>query len=91
MKLYKAEKLTVLLSGLICQLELFSLRASTRKQMLMLDKHLLKDVGLTQQQASQEAGRYFWQGDNSMNADSASIEKTEKEYSIKTSSEGLFS
>lgn len=36
-------------------------RSRTRKTLHQLDDHLLKDIGLTPDQASREATRPFWQ------------------------------
>lgn len=56
-----------LLTQLIQQLELYSQRSKTRKQLLNLDDHLLNDIGLTRQQAKLEGHRYFWQDNPSIN------------------------
>ena len=37
-------------------------RQRSRKALGHLDKHLLKDVGLTAREARREANRRFWQG-----------------------------
>ncbi|MBB2494078.1 DUF1127 domain-containing protein [Aquipseudomonas ullengensis] len=36
-------------------------RLATRRALLQLDSHLLDDIGLTAEQARQEATRPFWQ------------------------------
>jgi uncharacterized protein YjiS (DUF1127 family) len=64
MKLIQFSNTKRLLYRLMQQLELYSQRSRTRKYLLEMDAHSLKDVGLTQQQALQEGKRFFWQGDN---------------------------
>jgi len=40
----------------------FWLRLSTRKALLELDEHALKDIGLTRSQALEEGLKPFWRG-----------------------------
>ncbi len=40
----------------------WSERARTRRQLALLDDHLLRDIGLERPQAQAEARRPFWQG-----------------------------
>ncbi|BCA26455.1 DUF1127 domain-containing protein [Metapseudomonas otitidis] len=40
----------------------FWLRLSTRKALLELDEHALKDIGLTRAQALEEGLKPFWRG-----------------------------
>ena len=49
------------LQKLMKKLELLRQRSRTRKQLLNLDEHQLKDIGLTRQQAMKEARLHFWQ------------------------------
>lgn len=62
MKLIESSNVKRLVYRLIQQLELYSQRSRTRKQLLQMDADALRDIGLTQQQALQEGRRYFWQG-----------------------------
>ncbi len=48
------------------RLEIYHQRSRSRKLLLELDEHLLKDIGITQQQALQEGRLHFWQGDDDM-------------------------
>ena len=41
--------------------QLFCRRLHTRRQLLRLDAHQLADIGMTVEQARQEATRPFWQ------------------------------
>ena len=38
-----------------------SRQQSTRKQLASLSNESLKDLGISQQDANREAGKYFWQ------------------------------
>ena len=62
MQLIKDKQLVPLNFRPLKLLELYIQRSKTRKQLLELDDAVLKDIGITRQQAWQEAKRYFWQG-----------------------------
>lgn len=51
-----------LLFRLIKSVPLYVQRYRTRRQLLELDDIALKDIGLTREQATQEARLFFWQG-----------------------------
>ena len=83
----KLDRVKGLVNSLIKQLEQMNQRSKTRKQLLNLDGHQLKDIGLTQQQALQEGKRYFWQGNDLVSDDDSNKLVTEKKYAIKPGSE----
>jgi uncharacterized protein YjiS (DUF1127 family) len=86
MKLVKANPEKPLLYRLIKRLELYAQRSRTRKYLLTMDDYALKDIGITRQQALQEARLYFWQGDDQLLAgDCADESVPEKENLIKLS------
>lgn len=47
------------LNYLCCQWRQYRLRCRTRRQLLLLDDRLLKDVGITPEQAKKEAHRKY--------------------------------
>ncbi|GGC93671.1 DUF1127 domain-containing protein [Vreelandella lutescens] len=49
-----------LVSQLRYQLSHYQQRRRSRRQLLTLDDHLLKDIGLTREQACQEGKQTFW-------------------------------
>ncbi len=86
MKFFQFSHLKSLFCRLIQQLELYSQRSRTRKHLLEMDDYALKDIGLSRQQAVQEAERYFWQGDARLSADVCAGEQlSSKENMIKLS------
>ncbi len=64
MLLINVKSESALLYGLKKRVALYIQRSRTRKQLRELDDTVLKDIGLTRQQAEQEARLYFWQGDD---------------------------
>jgi len=48
------------LTQLRYQLSHYQQRRRSRRQLLTLDDHLLKDIGLTREQACQEGKQTFW-------------------------------
>ena len=64
MLLINVKSESALLYGLKNRVALYIQRSRTRKQLRELDDTTLKDIGLSRQQAEQEARLYFWQGDD---------------------------
>jgi uncharacterized protein YjiS (DUF1127 family) len=69
MLLINVKSESALLYGLKKRVALYIQRSRTRRQLHKLDDAVLKDIGLTRQQAEQEARLYFWQGDDILLAD----------------------
>jgi uncharacterized protein YjiS (DUF1127 family) len=69
MLLINVKSESALLYGLKKRVALYIQRSRTRRQLRKLDDAVLKDIGLTRQQAEQEARLYFWQGDDILLAD----------------------
>jgi uncharacterized protein YjiS (DUF1127 family) len=89
MKFLQFSNLKSLFYRLIRQLELYSQRSRTRKHLLEMDDYALKDIGLSRQQALQEAERYFWQGDAQLSADICTGEQISSKKNLIKLSQGV--
>ncbi len=79
MKLINPSNVKQRLYRLLKQIDLYAQRSRTRRKLLQLDEDLLKDIGLTRQQALQEARLNFWQGDDHLLLDDCVIEPVSEE------------
>jgi uncharacterized protein YjiS (DUF1127 family) len=77
MHLASLEHLKPLLYRLINRLNLYARRIRTRRQLFDLEDYVLRDLGLTRQQALEEARRYFWQGEDGHPGDDTVPQKTD--------------
>ena len=66
MQLHNSKKLVLksLLLRLLQQLLIYKHRRKSRKALLKLDDHMLNDIGISKDQARQEAQKPFWKGDS---------------------------
>ncbi|WP_299874939.1 DUF1127 domain-containing protein [uncultured Cocleimonas sp.] len=46
------------------QLNLYKQRYRSRKSLLKLDENMLRDIGISKEQAEEEANKSFWVGDD---------------------------
>ena len=61
------------------QLALYKHRYNSRKALLKLDENRLRDIGLSKQQAEEEAYKPFWKGDDGQIRQQNSVEKNDIE------------
>ena len=74
MKAVSLNRLKSSFDRLMKRLEIYAQRARTRRQLFELKDYALKDLGLTRQQALEEAQLPFWKGDNARLAEDEPIQ-----------------
>jgi uncharacterized protein YjiS (DUF1127 family) len=68
------------------QLALYKHRYSSRKALLRLDENRLRDIGISKQQAEEEANKPFWKGHDMHNKQQNSLEKNLEQNNVETHS-----